>query len=51
VFNISGMSIYKEEEMSPTNNSVDVSNYSSGVYLLYLKTANGNTQVKKLIVN
>jgi hypothetical protein len=51
VFNISGMSIYKEEEMSPTNNSVDVSSYSSGVYLLYLKTANGNTQVKKLIVN
>tara|TARA_B100000795_G_scaffold258238_1_gene232171 strand:+ start:7635 stop:11066 length:3432 start_codon:yes stop_codon:yes gene_type:complete len=51
VFNITGMSIYKQENMGPTNNSVDVSSYSSGVYLLSLKTANGNTQVKKLIVN
>jgi hypothetical protein len=51
VFNITGMSIYKEENMDPSNNTVDVSSYSSGVYLIYLKTQSGTTQVKKLIVN
>jgi hypothetical protein len=51
VFNITGMSIYKEQNMDPSNNTIDVSGYSSGVYLIYLKTQSGATQVKKLIVN
>jgi hypothetical protein len=51
VFNITGMSIYKEKDMDPSNNTVDVSSYSSGVYLIYLKTQSGATQVRKLIVN
>jgi hypothetical protein len=37
--------------MDPSNNTVDVSSYSSGVYLIYLKTQSGATQVRKLIVN
>ncbi|MGK0385468.1 MAG: hypothetical protein ACI849_000070 [Patiriisocius sp.] len=51
IFNITGMSIFKEENLNTTNHRVDVSNYSSGVYLLYLKTESGNTQVRKIIVH
>ena len=51
IFNITGSSIYKEKDMDPSNNTIDVSSYSSGVYLIYLKTQSGITQVRKLIVN
>jgi hypothetical protein len=51
IFNITGSSIYKEKDMAPSNNTIDVSSYSSGVYLIYLKTQSGITQVRKLIVN
>jgi hypothetical protein len=51
IFTITGSSIYKEKGMDPSNNTVDVSSFSSGVYLIYLKTQHGTTQVKKLIVN
>ena len=51
IFTITGSSIYKEKDMDPSNNTIDVSSFSSGVYLVYLKTQHGTTQVKKLIVN
>ena len=51
IFTITGSSVYKNTDMDSSNNSVDVSGFSSGVYLIYLKTQDGLTQVKKLIVN
>jgi len=50
IYDLLGKLVYNQSLVSGTN-SIDISNFNSGVYLLKATDANGNTETHKLIKN
>lgn len=50
IYDLLGKLVYSQSLVSGTN-SIDISNFNSGVYLLKATDANGNTETHKLIKN
>ncbi len=51
LYNVAGKLLHDEIVTNTTNHNVDVSRLSTGVYLVYLQSNEGITQVQKLLVN
>ncbi len=51
LYNITGKLLIDESVTDTTNHAVDVSKLSAGIYMVYLKSNDGVTQVQKLLVN
>ena len=51
LYNVAGKLLHNEFVTNATNHTVDVSKLSAGVYLIYLISNDGMTQVQKLLVN
>lgn len=50
IYDLLGKLVYSQSLVSGTN-SIDISNFNAGVYLLKATDANGNTEIHKLIKN
>lgn len=51
LYNVSGKLLHEEFVTESTNHIVDVNKLTTGVYMVYLKSNTGETQVHKLLVN